>query len=145
MQYFSIISCTLFLTFVVYFPKELSCGEITLKIKNYNSRDGFIHIAIYNNKMDFPKEKGKYLGFKEKANSVIDKGFIIYNLEENNYAIAIYHDENGNNKFDTFFGIPKEKYGFSMNAKVFLSAPSFEDSSFSIKNLEKKDIEIELK
>ena len=24
-----------------------------------------------------------------------------------------------------------------MNAKVFLSAPSFEDSSFSIKNLEK--------
>ena len=95
--------------------------------------------------MDFPNEKGKYLGFKEKANSVIDKGFIIYNLEENNYAIAIYHDENGNNKFDTFFGIPKEKYGFSMNAKVFLSAPSFEDSSFSIKNSEKKDIEIELK
>ena len=80
MQYFSIISCTLFLIFVVYFPKQVSCGEITLKIKNYSSRDGFIHIAIYNNKIDFPYERGKYLGFKEKANSVIDKGFIIYNL-----------------------------------------------------------------
>ena len=145
MQYISIILYTSFLIFVAHFPKVVSCGEVTLKIKNYNSRDGFIHIAIYNNKIEFPDEKRKYLGFKEKANSVIDKGFIIYNLEENNYAIAIYHDENGNNKFDTFFGIPKEKYGFSMNAKVFLSAPSFEDSSFSIKNSEKKDIEIELK
>ena len=145
MQYFSIILRTLLLSFVIYFPKEGSCGEVILKIKNYNTRDGFIHIAVYNNKMNFPNENGKYLGFKENANRIIDKGFIINNLKEDNYAIAIYHDENGNNKFDTFFGVPMEKYGFSMNSKVFFSAPTFEDSSFSIKNEEKKNIEIELK
>ena len=37
------------------------------------------------------------------------------------YAIAIYHDKNDNDEFDTFFGLPAEKYGFSKNAKVFWS------------------------
>lgn len=145
MQYISIIFCTLFIIFNLNLIKELKCGEVILKIKNYNSRNGFIHIAVYNNKNNFPNDDGKYLGFKEKASNIIDKGFIIHNLVEGNYAVAVYHDENENGKFDTFFGIPKEQYGFSMNTKVFLSAPSFEDSSFGIKAKEKKEIEIELK
>ena len=42
------------------------------------------------------------------------------------YAIAVYHDINGNEKFDrSMLGLPKEAYGFSNNASTFFGLPSF--------------------
>jgi uncharacterized protein (DUF2141 family) len=48
-------------------------------------------------------------------------------------AIQAYHDENGNRKLDTgLFGIPKEPYGFSNNARNLLGLPKFEDAAFML-------------
>ena len=42
------------------------------------------------------------------------------------YAVAIYHDENGNHHFDrNFLGLPVEGYGFSNDAPTYLGPPSF--------------------
>lgn len=42
------------------------------------------------------------------------------------YAFAIYHDANGNQKFDrTMIGLPAEAYGFSNNPNTFFGLPSF--------------------
>ena len=83
--------------------------------------------------------------FKEKTSKIIENNYEINNLKEGIYAVAIFHDENSNDKFDSFFGIPNEKYGFSNNPSIFLSAPKFEQSSFDLRQNEKKIIEIELK
>ena len=120
-------------------------GDLTLKIKNFDNRSGFIHIAIYNEEEKFPKKNGKLVGFKEETSKIITNNYEINNLEEDTYAVAIFHDENGNGKFDSFFGIPKEKYGFSNNPLTFLSAPKFEQSCFTLGKNEKRVIEIELK
>ena len=48
-------------------------------------------------------------------------------------------------KFDTFFGLPKEKYGFSNDAAVFFGPPSFEESSFNLNEIEIKNMEISLR
>ncbi len=49
------------------------------------------------------------------------------------YAIAAYHDENGNRTFDKgLFGWPLEGYGFSNDAPVFLGAPPFARAAFSV-------------
>ena len=58
-----------------------------------------------------------------KVEEVIADGILIKELNESYYAVAIYHDENSNKKFDTFFSIPKEYYGFSNNAPVFFGPP----------------------
>ena len=50
---------------------------------------------------------------------LVDEQVIITDLKESFYAIAIYHDQNSNNKFDTFLSIPQEKFGFSNDAKKF--------------------------
>jgi len=48
------------------------------------------------------------------------------------YALAVIHDENMNGKLDTNrLGVPTEGYGFSNDARAFLSAPSFRAASFS--------------
>ena len=42
------------------------------------------------------------------------------------YAVAIYHDENANQRFDrNFLGLPAEAYGFSNNPPTLLGLPSF--------------------
>ena len=143
-QYFSN-----FLFFLAFLPilnfKNVQSGDLILKIKNFDNQSGLIHIAIYNEQEKFPKKEGKLLGFKEKISKIIENNYEINNLKEGIYAVAIFHDENSNDKFDSFFGIPNEKYGFSNNPSIFLSAPKFEQSSFDLRQNEKKIIEIELK
>jgi len=42
------------------------------------------------------------------------------------YAATVFHDENGNGKFDRRFGYALEGYGFSNNVNPTLRAPSFD-------------------
>ncbi len=143
-QYFS--NFLFFLAFLSILNfKNVQSGDLILKIKNFDNQSGLIHIAIYNEQEKFPKKEGKLLGFKEKISKIIENNYEINNLKEGIYAVAIFHDENSNDKFDSFFGIPNEKYGFSNNPSIFLSAPKFEQSSFDLRQNEKKIIEIELK
>lgn len=45
------------------------------------------------------------------------------------FAIAVFHDENGNGVLDrNRFGIPTERYGFSNNARGLTGPPSFDDA-----------------
>jgi uncharacterized protein (DUF2141 family) len=49
------------------------------------------------------------------------------------YAVAVYHDENGNGKIDSnFMGIPKEKTGASNNAKGKMGPPKFQEAKFVV-------------
>ncbi|HYC04528.1 MAG TPA: DUF2141 domain-containing protein [Azospirillaceae bacterium] len=55
------------------------------------------------------------------------------------YAIAVYHDENDNRKFDrTMVGLPAEGYGFSNDAETTLGLPKFEAVLFAADKGENK-------
>ena len=124
---------------------ELSAGEIRILVSNIEEKKGTIHYGVYNNPKLFPDESGKILGGFEEVSKVIEDGLLIDDLEESNYAIAIFHDKNSNDKFDTFFSIPKEKFGFSNNARVFLGPPKFEDASIFVGQNSIVEIMIELR
>jgi uncharacterized protein (DUF2141 family) len=50
------------------------------------------------------------------------------------YAVAVLHDENRNRKLDkNFLGIPQEGWGVSNNVRPAISAPSFQDATFTLK------------
>ncbi len=53
-------------------------------------------------------------------------------LPSGNYAIALIHDENSNNKMDTAFGIPKEGFGFSRNPVIRMGPPKFAAAQFTV-------------
>ena len=59
--------------------------------------------------------------------------------------MAIYHDKNSNQKFDSFLSIPQEMYGFSKNAKVFFGPPKFEDASVFVGRDDIVELNIELR
>lgn len=49
------------------------------------------------------------------------------------YALAIYHDENGNQSFDrSAIGLPAEGYGFSNNPPTLVGLPSFRSVRLAI-------------
>ena len=127
-----------------FFSKTFS-GELVIKILNIEENTGSLHFAIYDNPESFPKEEGKKIGFKKTLSDIVDNEVIINDLEESKYAVAIYHDENDNNKFDTIFAIPQEKFGFSNDAKIFFGPPSFDEASFYLKKNERLKIEISLR
>ena len=131
--------------FSAFFWLELSAGEIRILVSNIEEKKGTIHYGVYNNPKLFPDESGKILGGFEEVSKVIEDGLLIDDLEESSYAIAIFHDKNSNDKFDTFFSVPKEKFGFSNNARVFLGPPKFEDASIFVGQNSIVEIMIELR
>ena len=54
--------------------------------------------------------------------------------QKGHYAVAVYHDENDNHKFDrNLIGLPTEGFGFSNDPAFYLAPPSFEESAFEVK------------
>lgn len=106
--------------------------DLTIEVSGIKSNTGKIYVAIFNNANDYLKEKKEFSGAIEK----VRKGkSIVYlkNIKNGEYAASIFYDENNNGKIDTnVFGIPKESYGFSNNAKGFMGPPSFEEAKFSL-------------
>ena len=108
-------------------------ADLTISVTNLRSADGNIHFAIYDQPQSFPKNSGKLAGEKIPAKS--NKVSVVFNgLKPGTYAVAVYHDENMNGKFDQgFLGIPIEGYAFSKDATVFLGPPSFDDAAIIVK------------
>ena len=138
------IKISLLLIFLLNFS-SIKAGKIKILVSNIDHNKGIIHYGIYDNAEFFPNEKGKLLGGFKNVSDVVKTGITIDDLKESNYAVAIYHDQNSNNEFDTFFAIPKEKYGFSNNAKVFFGPPKFDDASIFVGENETIEIDIELR
>ena len=120
-------------------------GSIKIEIQGIVGTNGEIQIGLYNSADDFPDfEKSFKGGFAEAGNSGA-----LYKFEDipiGKYAIAIWHDENSDKVLNkNFFGVPKEKYGFSNNVFGSFGPPDFEDASFSVVEGETAVLKIKLK
>lgn len=63
-----------------------------------------------------------------QAGVVLDFGAVL----PGNYALSLFHDENGNGKLDTVMMIPREGYGFSRDAAVRFGPPKFAAAAFAV-------------
>jgi len=100
-------------------------ADLDVRITDLRSDNGNVHIAIYDKPESFPDGDGM---IDEVEVPVEDRnaGYTFSGLAAGEYAIAVYHDENDNDDFDTnFIGLPLEGYAFSNGATVFLGPPSF--------------------
>ncbi|TDE11947.1 DUF2141 domain-containing protein [Dyadobacter psychrotolerans] len=120
-------------SFLTFFGSVFSEPAVTLKVEigNLKSSKGKLLIGIY-------KPGGKFTDGKPVESKIIEVNsksnqLATFALEPGRYAIALYHDLNGNGVMDkNFVGIPKEPYGFSKDFRPKLSAPSFEDCAFDL-------------
>ena len=106
-------------------------ATLHVEVLGINQIQGFIRVAVYDSQDAFLGEEVVASdGWKVVSNAL--SGSIP--LNRGKYAISIFHDLNSDGELNTnFFGIPKEPYGFSNDAKGKFGPPSFEKSAFEIK------------
>jgi uncharacterized protein (DUF2141 family) len=107
-------------------------GAIKVRVTGVSRKKGEVMLALFATPKGFPYETSFAIQ-KQKghaANGIIEVSFT--DIEPGRYAIALFHDTNGDGKLNTnFMGIPKEGYGVSNNRYNTFSAPDFRESSFS--------------
>lgn len=101
-------------------------AEITIPISTVRNGKGTVFVALYNRANWL--EPGRYLmASKVKA----ERGTVyakFRNIPRGRYGVAVFHDENTNNRVDTnLLGLPAEGYGFSRVSP--LRKPKFEEIS----------------
>jgi len=126
----------------------VNADELTVRVDNIKEA-GEIHIAIYDSADAFEADRGEKggaaPGITQGTIEMVEPGSVTYRYElpPGTYAIGIFHDANLNNRLDNyFFGVPREQYGFSNNARGFMGPPSFEDAAFLVEG--KTEISISL-
>ena len=122
----------------IYLILPTFAGTVKVKVNNIKKK-GEIHLAIYDDADVFENDNGEKGGAAQGIiQGVIEDvkiGSVTYTFElpDGTYAIGIFVDKNYNNKMDrNLFGVPKEQFGFSNNAKGNFGPPSFEDASFTV-------------
>lgn len=124
-------------------PLTAAAADLVVDIVGLASNSGDVHVAVYDKAEAFPTSDGM---LKETQVPVAGKraSARFTGLPTGKYAVAVYHDENGNDEFDQgFLGIPLEEYGFSNDAAVFFGPPSFDAAGFEVRAPETR-IEIRL-
>lgn len=110
----------------------MSQNSLSIEIQGVKSSSGTINIAIYNQAEGFLKFDDVFKAERVAANKESTQ-FTITDLPNGEYAVAIFHDENANDKLDTnWLGIPKESIAFS-NAKIkTFGPPSYKECAFNM-------------
>jgi uncharacterized protein (DUF2141 family) len=110
------------------YPGQCS-GELIVDVHGAKAQTGNAIASVFSSPENYLKAP-----ISEQSKAVNEVGraqFIFRGLKEGEYAISVIYDEDSNGKLNTgFLGIPKEKIGFSNNAKSTFGPPSFDEVSF---------------
>jgi uncharacterized protein (DUF2141 family) len=118
-------------------------GTLTVVPVGLEEDAGSVMVKLANSEADF--ESGTN-AFRSAIVKVENKQAVAVfeDVPYGEYAIKIFHDEDGDEKLDTnFVGFPKEKFGFSNDALGRFGPPSYEQARFRFE-AEAATIEIEM-
>ena len=134
---YCIVVIFIFFLIAIVIPNKGFAADLEVTVKALRNDKGQLRMAIYNDPGEFPRgNEIRSLDISVKSGDVTG---LFRGIKPGTYALAIHHDENLNNKMDTnFVGMPNEGYGFSNDARVFLTPPTFEAASFVIDKKLKK-------
>ena len=106
---------------------------IDVVVDGLRNGNGFMAITLYadNSRKFLVKHGSLYVG-RVDAKAGTTTG-CIFVPNPGVYAIAIYHDENGDGNFNrTGIGLPAEGYGFSNNPSTLAGLPTFKSVRLNI-------------
>lgn len=106
-------------------------AQLKINVSNLEAIKGAIYIALYNSEDNFLlHEKALRKSIVPVESKSVE--FTIKDLPEGEYAVTLFHDEDNNGNLTTLFGIPKEPYGFSNNAKGgIMGPPTYAEAKFN--------------
>lgn len=112
-------------------------GNLRIVVDGLQNQQGQVCVSLFAGSQGFPDKSDRAV----RAQCVpVGKGqtaVTFQNLALGNYAIAVFHDRNGNGKLDrNFLGIPTEGFGFSRNPVIRTGAPRFSEAAVFVAGTE---------
>jgi uncharacterized protein (DUF2141 family) len=108
-------------------PADQAGTTITVIVENVENADGTVNVAVCDKELS--REGCPYDNAIKAAPGFVETQFT--GIPPGTYAVVGYHDENGNDEFDKFLGMPQEPYALSNRAAENL-VPTFADAALTI-------------
>ena len=110
---------------MILMPFAAQATTLTVTIENIDPKGGELRVALYDEAVPI---------FDSVVPAVAPQTVVtMSDVKPGVYGIKMFQDVNRNGKFDqNFIGLPLERYGFSRDARPFLSEPGFDRTKFTI-------------
>jgi uncharacterized protein (DUF2141 family) len=117
---------------IAFLPGAMPVADLHVDVAKLRSAKGMVRICLTADPKNFP---GCIDDARATTRSVpaTETAIKFGALPQGDYALAVIHDENGNNKLDTFAGIPREGFGFSRNPAIMFGPPRFTAARFTLR------------
>jgi uncharacterized protein (DUF2141 family) len=138
-----------FFLLAIFFVSFLLSGQekkadLTVVLKGLKVQ-GTVYVSLYDKDNGFPTKSENAFKNNIKKVTASTETMVFKGLPFGEYAVSVWHDENGNGKMEkSFIGIPKEGMGVSNDAKGKMGPPKFKDAKFNV-NTTAKTININVK
>jgi|SRR5208282_4653079 len=120
-------------------------GGIKVEVTGFRNDKGQLGCSLWPGPEGFPRDDSHISGHVWAPIHGGRGECVFGGVPAGDYAVTLFHDENGNGKFDSnFFGYPLEGYGFSNNAKAQFKAPSFDETKFHYDGTGTKQISVQM-
>ena len=107
-------------------------ATLTVTVLGLESADGEVALALFASAEDFKTRTHAVATGRVPPNDGT-AAWQVENLQPGRYALAVYHDLNGNGQLDrTTLGPPDEPYGFSNDARGRFGPPKFDKAAFDM-------------
>ena len=105
-------------------------ADLMVTVTALRSTEGTVHVALYDSREGFPDSDHILDDLVVPASNPTAR---FTGIAPGTYAVAVYHDENGNGEFDQgLLGIPREGFAFSTGARALFGPPAFDDAAFVV-------------
>jgi len=107
-------------------------AELEIVVTNIETMGGELVVALFATEASFAsREDPIAFAWLEIAGPVVRWSTVLEAPMD--YAVAVYHDRNGNRELDTNrLGRPREPYGFSNDARGVFGPPDFDEAAFRL-------------
>ena len=107
-------------------------ANLTIRVENVLPEGGVLRLGLYD-AARYPDDNSKPVASADVPATPGETVIVLHALPPGVYAIQTFQDVNANDKMDTsWLGLPLEPFGFSRDAKPFLSKPSFDEVKFTV-------------
>jgi len=109
-----------------------AAADLVVRVSGVGSASGQVGCALFAGTEGFPMNTAAARVAMHPADP---KGVVCRfpGVAPGTYAVAAFHDLNGNGRTDTsFVGMPTEPWGVSRNIRHTMRAPSFDEAAFPV-------------
>lgn len=112
-------------------------GNLRIVVNGIRQAQGQVCVSLFAGSQGFPDRGDRAVRAQCVPTGKGRTAVTFQNIAFGNYAIAVYHDRNGNGKLDrNFLGIPTEGFGFSRNPVIRTGAPRFGEAAVFVAGTE---------